>query len=163
MDQEKLQALANHLEIDYFNHNDTYYVGASQEEYENFEVKELNSKEDSKIAFDEWIDDNYSLLEEEITNEYKDYFKYGKEEYLVYTDEEADSAAYDSVYSIWEDCYLTEDIQNSLGFLVNYIDLKKATLDSIKIDGRGHTLASYDGEECEEYINSTIYYIYRVN
>ena len=32
MDQEKLQALANHLEIDYFNHNDTYYVGASQEE-----------------------------------------------------------------------------------------------------------------------------------
>lgn len=163
MDQEKLQALANHLEIDYFNHNDTYYVGASQEEYENFEVKELNSKEDSKIAFDEWIDDNYSLLEEEITNEYKDYFKYGKEEYLVYTDEEADSAAYDSVYSIWEDCYLSKNIKEQLGFLYNYIDLEMATIDAIELNGRGHTLASYDGEENEVILDNIYYYIYRTN
>lgn len=163
MNQEKIQALAIFLGIDYFNHNNTYYTGVSQKKYEEFEIKELSTKEDSKTAFDEWIDNNYSLLEEEIINEYKDYYKYGEKEYLVYTNEEANSAAYDSIYSIYIDCYLTKDVQDSLGFLINYIDLEKATLDAIQIDGREHTLAIYDGKEYEIEINSTIYYIYRLN
>lgn len=32
-----------------------------------------------------------------------------------------------------------------------------------KMDGRGHSLATYDGHECVEHVNSTYYYIYRIN
>lgn len=35
--------------------------------------------------------------------------------------------------------------------------------DAISTDGRGHFLASYDGEEIEHDYNGEIYYIYRLN
>jgi hypothetical protein len=34
---------------------------------------------------------------------------------------------------------------------------------AIEVDGRGHSLSSYDGEENEEQVNGVTYYIYRTN
>ena len=161
--EDRILALAKHLEIDYFKHNGEYYVGATQEEYEDFEKKELENEEDTETAFDEWIDSEYSTLEEEITNSYGNCYEYGREGYLVLTDTEADSEAYDYTYSIWEECYLTEEVKKQLGFLADYIDLDQATKDAIQADGRGNSLSSYDGEEYEETINNVTYYIYRIN
>jgi hypothetical protein len=31
------------------------------------------------------------------------------------------------------------------------------------MDGRGHALSLYDGQENEQYINGETYYIYRIN
>ena len=42
-------------------------------------------------------------------------------------------------------------------------DFDKFCEDAIQADGRGHFLSSYDGEENEEDINGTTYYIYREN
>lgn len=161
--KEKILALANHLNIDYFEHNGEYYIGATQKEYEEFEIKELETEDDTSEAFDEWIDSEYSTLEEEIENKYDNYYQYENQEYLVLTNSETHDAAYNSVMSIWEDCYLTKEIKKQLGFLKNYIDLESATHDAIRADGRGHTLASYDGYEYHEKVNEVNYYIYRIN
>ncbi len=32
-----------------------------------------------------------------------------------------------------------------------------------KMDGRGHSLAKYDGHEHEQTVNGTTYYLYRIN
>ena len=163
MNMNKILALSEYLNIEYFDHNGTYYSGANQEEYEGFKKKKLKTKKETNTAFDEYIDDNYNLLEEEFVNNYDKYYQYGNEEYLVLTDQEADKAAYDSVYSIWEDCYLSKNIKEQLGFLYDYIDLERATLDTIRMDGRGRTLASYDGYENEINFDNIHYYIYRIN
>lgn len=167
MEIEKIIALAQHLDLDYCEYNGVYYVGVTQKEIEEKlkEFFESNNEEDSKAheEFEEWLDENTTLLEDEFENSYDDYYSYGNQEYLVLTDSEADDAAYNSVMSIWEDCYLTKEVRQQLGFLENYIDLEAATEDAIKADGRGHTLASYDRKENEEKVNETYYYIYRTN
>ena len=45
----------------------------------------------------------------------------------------------------------------------NLIDIEKVIEFCQEVDGRGHTIASYNGEENEETINNTTYYIYRIN
>ena len=160
---EKILALANYLQINYFKHNGEYYIGTTQKEYEDFEKKELENEEDTKTAFDEWIDSEYSTLKEEIINIYGNHYKYGREEYLVLTNTEADNEAYDYTYNIWEECYLTGEVKKQLGFLADYINLDQATRDAIQSDGRGNSLSSYDGKEYKETINNVTHYIYRTN
>ena len=115
---------------------------------------------------------------EEIDEEYNNVLSYGREEYLVLTDDEADEAAREQVLdSIWV---------FRPGFLENYMPLDAETIgiiqqakyddaneplkrlietleifvdDAIAADGRGHFLASYDFEEIE----AGEFYIYRVN
>lgn len=167
MEIEKIIALAQHLDLDYCEYNEIYYAGVTQEEIEEKleEFLENNNREDTKAheEFQEWLDENTTLLEDEFENSYDDYYSYGNQEYLVLTDSEANDAAYNSVMSIWEDCYLTKEVKQQLGFLENYIDLAAATEDAIKADGRGHTLASYDGHEYYKEVDGEIYYIYRIN
>jgi len=45
---------------------------------------------------------------------------------------------------------------------MNYFDEDAWKYDA-KMDGRGHSLASYDGNENEETVNDETYYIYRIN
>ena len=158
----KLLALAKHLQIDYFEYDNEWYIGVSQEEFNKQEEKLLEKDLDVQEYINE---EGYALLEEEIEQtSYDDCeFSYGEQEYLVLTNDEADDRAYDYVYSVWEECYLTDKITKQLGFLANYIDLNQATIDAIKIDGRGHSLAGYDGHESYEEINGKTYYIYRTN
>ena len=47
--------------------------------------------------------------------------------------------------------------------LLKFIDKEAYIEECIDIDGRGHTLSSYDGQENEIYYEGTMYFIYRIN
>ena len=82
----------------------------------------------------------------------------GRREYLVLTDSEADAAWDSELERYIEDCILPEIPEMYRG----YFDEDKWKADA-RVDGRGHSLAGYDGEECEARINGTDYFIYRQN
>ena len=85
-------------------------------------------------------------------------YEYGREEYFVVTDDEADE--------LWEeylDNYIEEVILPEINkHYRNYFDNESWKKDA-RMDGRGHSLSSYDGYEYSEEINGETYYIYRIN
>jgi len=85
-------------------------------------------------------------------------------EYAVATDEEADAAWDQSLDSYIEECINPEIDKLEVGNLSAYIkfDEEKWKRDA-RMDGRGHSLASYDGGEDEETIDGETYFIFRIN
>ena len=103
------------------------------------------------------------------------------EDYLVYTDDEADEAVYDyikeSVCFFRSDFIsahtevneevikklqeLHEDSNEAIMSLIK--DFDYFVSDAVCADGRGHFIASYDHEENQQTINGNDYYIYRSN
>ena len=103
------------------------------------------------------------------------------DDYLVYTDDEADEAVYN--YIDESVCFFRSDFiaahaevdeevikklqelhENSNKAIRSLIkDFDHFVDDAICADGRGHFLSSYDGEENEQTINGNDYYIYRSN
>ena len=82
--------------------------------------------------------------------------KDGNQEYKVFTDAEADREWDISLDSYIDDCMeMTDQVRQ-------YFDDKKWKRDA-KMDGRGHSLNSYDGGEEYAVINKVTYYIYRNN
>lgn len=101
------------------------------------------------------------LLDEDQIEEIEvngDHYTFNDEEYLVVTDDEADQLWEEHLDNYIEECILDEMPDH----LRSYFDEDKWKQDA-KIDGRGHSLATYDG--CEDWvkINNTDYYIYRTN
>lgn len=113
-------------------------------------------------------------------------FELGNQEYLVVTDEEADEEATSRIEEdIWafnaefilDECGIDhnetvisslQEIQNRccescnmffLSLIENTCGLDSFVQEAISCDGRGHFLASYDGEENE----TDSYYVYRLN
>lgn len=125
--------------------------------------------------------------EDEISEGYDECtFEYGREEYLVCTEEEADERCEDYILdTLW--AFNTSYIMNYIDTRTDYDEksLRKCLVaiqelcedsnylikllvgnrlgefidDAISTDSRGHYLASYDGEEIEE----GDYFIYRTN
>jgi hypothetical protein len=111
-------------------------------------------------------------------------YRYGSWEYLVLTDEEADKAtAQDIEQGLWafNASFLVSFLPDGVGEEViealqpqgegandairsmvgdRFEDLVS---EAISADGRGHFLAGYDGNEDEEKIGETYFYIYRTN
>ena len=85
-------------------------------------------------------------------------FEYGCIEWRVLTDDEADAAFDEALDNILDDVVLP-DLDEALQC---YFD-RDAWKRDAQYDGRGHHLNHYDGEEYEEVVNGTSYYIYRVN
>lgn len=85
-------------------------------------------------------------------------YSYDGQEYLVLTDSEADEAFDEALESTLDDVILP-DLDEALQC---YFD-RDAWKRDAQHDGRGHHLDHYDGEEYEEVVNGTSYYIYRVN
>jgi len=86
-------------------------------------------------------------------------FEWEGEEYLVCTDDEADSLWEESLDSYLEDCIYPE----LTGNLASYLN-DEAWKNDARADGRGHSLSGYDGEEIEVTLKSgDTFYIYRVN
>lgn len=85
-------------------------------------------------------------------------FEYGCIEWRVLTEEEADAAFDEALDNILDDVVLP-DLDEALQC---YFD-RDAWKRDAQYDGRGHYLNHYDGEEYEEVVNGTSYYIYRVN
>ena len=79
-------------------------------------------------------------------------------EYLVLTASDADERWDAELDSYIDECILPE-IPEAFR---SYFDFDAWKHDA-QYDGRGHSLATYDGHESEEDVNGTTYYIYRVN
>lgn len=79
-------------------------------------------------------------------------------EYLVLTNEEADELWNEYLENYIDECILPEIPETYR----NYFDSPAWKRDA-QYDGRGHSLATYDGEENEIKIDGTWYYIYRIN
>jgi len=103
------------------------------------------------------------------------------DDYLVYTDDEADEAVYN--YIDESVCYFRSDFiaahaevdeevikklqelhENSNQAIKSLIkDFDHFVDDAVLCDGRAHFLSSYDGEENEVNVNGNTYYVYRSN
>jgi hypothetical protein len=101
--------------------------------------------------------------------------------YLVYTDDEADEAVYN--YIDESVCFFKSDFiaahaevdeevikklqelhENSNEAIKSLIkDFDHFVNDAVLCDGRAHFLSSYDGEENEINVNGNTYYVYRSN
>ncbi len=161
---EKILALAQHLDIEYCLWNEQYFTGISQEDLDEKEEElladERYSREEINEILQKWIDEECTLLEDEFqVSTYDDNrVEYGSQEYLVCTDSEADDLWEESLDSYLEHCVYPE----LTGNLKYYFDDEKWKRDA-KMDGRGHSLSRYDGNENEEKVGDTWYYIYRIN
>ena len=87
-----------------------------------------------------------------------DHYSFGNQEYLIVNDDDADQLWDEHLDHYIEDCILPEMPEH---FRL-YFDENKWKQDA-RIDGRAHSLASYDGDENTVEINGTEYYIYRTN
>jgi hypothetical protein len=114
-------------------------------------------------------------------------YEYGREEYLVLTDSEADTKARESILeTLWAfrpefivshvagrtndrvidalrkmQVELCEDANELVKAMIK--DLDHFVDDAISADGRGHFLSSYDGYEREVTFDNETFYIYRTN
>lgn len=84
--------------------------------------------------------------------------EYGSQEYLVVTDSEADELWDESL-----DNYIDECITPELPEAYRYYFDDEAWKRDARMDGRGHSLSIYDGDENEQTIDNDTYYIYRTN
>ena len=84
--------------------------------------------------------------------------KNGSEEYFVVDDMEADVIWDERLDSYIEECILGELPEH----LRLYFDNERWKTDA-QMDGRGHSISSYDGKENEIEIDGEILYIFRLN
>jgi hypothetical protein len=87
-------------------------------------------------------------------------FRIGRQEWMVLTDDEADTVAGDSIRDLTE-----TELDSIPEHLRQYVDIDSYVEDIIRMDGRGPHLASWDGEEREVYVPkfNEYFYIYRTN
>lgn len=85
-------------------------------------------------------------------------------EYAVGTDAEADAAWDASLDSYIEECITPELDKLEIGNLSAYVKFDEEMWKrDARMDGRGHSLSSYDGDENEETVGGETYYIFRIN
>jgi len=86
-------------------------------------------------------------------------------EYAVATDEEADNAWDQSLDSYIAECIDPEmEKLEAFGNFSAYITFNKEMWKrDARMDGRGHSLSPYDGEENEQEVDGETYYLFRVN
>jgi hypothetical protein len=126
----------------------------------DWKEKYKDLKNDKLTALNQHLQlEGEELLTEDNISSYDDScFEEGSSEYMVLTDDEANDK--------WEealDGYLEECVYPELSDpLKNYFDDEAWKRDA-RMDGRGHSLSSYDGHEHEEKVGEVTYYIYQTN
>lgn len=114
--------------------------------------------EDALDLFDEPEKAIAVAMEEDVdvcdVDEKGEYYKAAGREYRVLTDDEADAAWDESL-----DNYI-DDALEIPEWIEPYFDRERWKEDAQR-DGRGHHLASYDGEEREQVVEGTRYFLYR--
>jgi hypothetical protein len=152
-EQKKQLALMQHNGEDYFIVDGKAYEGNEEEKREQF--KEYQ-EEGGIFDFAGWC--------EEDETEISDYDENGN--YLVLTDEEADENWEESLSNYIEECIepVFDKAMEELGSISNYYKFdREMWIRDAKMDGRGHSLSSYDGHEHEEKVGDETFYIYRIN
>ena len=146
-----------------FNNNDYFIIDANGI-YPSmiFDISEKDAKARYKkykkelkapkkiLEFEEWARIEFTEVDEIIEKEYLGH--------LVLTDSEADDMCEEYLDQYIDDCIIPELPEHAK----DYFD-RDSWKEDAKMDGRGHCLASYDGEESKETINGETFYIYRVN
>ena len=147
-------ALMQHLGEDFFILNGLAYEGS----------------EDAAIESYEAIKDDYESFEDFCSNECDEVEELEEDDYtidyMVLTDEEADDKWEESLDSYIEECITPEidKLSEGAGNLSYYITFDEETWKrDARMDGRGHSLSSYDGCENEEEVEGITFYIYRTN
>lgn len=118
------------------------------------------------VELDSWLDTACRQLalminegDDDVPNdEGHNRFSYGRREWLVVTDDEADELWDQDLENYIDECILGELPEMAQ----NYFD-REAWKKDARIDGRAHSLNRYDGNEECETINGEDYYIYRQN
>ena len=150
-------ALMQHLGDDFFIYEGKAYEGILTE-IEGAHTEAVN-EQNCNIELTQYIEENCTEVEELESDDYN-------EDYRVLTDEEADEAWEESLNSYIEECITPEidKISEGAGNLSYYITFdEEAWKRDARMDGRGHSLSSYDGHENEETVNGITFYIYRIN
>jgi|688.fasta_scaffold382403_2 hypothetical protein len=154
-------ALMQHLGEDFFIVGNTAYEG-DKDEVENEWKEECKIAEDSDdtiYSFDDYCIHNCTEVEELEDDDYSI-------DYMILTDEEADEKWEESLDNYIEECITPEidKLSEGAGNLSYYITFDEESWKrDARMDGRGHSLSSYDGHENEETIEGTTFYIYRTN
>lgn len=100
---------------------------------------------------------NINILETERASEDGRTFEAVGHDWMVLTDTEADNAFDEEVENYVDDCM---DIPSNI---MPYFDMDAYKKDVMMAEGRGRLLASYDGEEREEYgTTKELLFIYKV-
>lgn len=159
MDIEKQLAFMQYIDEPYFKisheNEDIFYRGKFIEIAREY----INRTRDNGFYPHSQDFKDYLLIEGETIENYL-YFNYSIEDYLILTDEEADEK-WDESLEDYIDCCILPELPEQYR---RYFDCESFKFDA-KFDGRGHSLASYDGEENEEYVEEfrQTFYIYRLN
>jgi len=111
--------------------------------------KEWEIETENGLNFQEFCEQELTEIDEREADE---------GDYLVLTDSEADERFEEALDSYIEDCIMSEIPK----YLQNYFDEDSWKQDA-RYDGRGNSLATYDGDENEEVIEGESFYIYRTN
>ena len=166
--QERIIALQMHLQNDFFivETENAAHIFEGEEDEAQTDFKESGARD-----FLTFCKDNCNELTEL------------DEDYLVLTDEEADEKAKEYILdSLWAftpnflasatgiDLEVFDAIQNNgrcesnNDAILSLVDDEDALVEeAIQWDGRGHFLNPYNGQENEETVNGTKYFIYRQN
>ena len=168
LSQSEMQMIAMAINegIDFFEYDDVLYTGMSQDKFDAKEEALLadpdyENREEVDARLAAWIDENLcGQLDDEFTVSSYDenIIEYAGGEYLVVDESTAND--------LWEaelDNYLEECVYPELsGNLAQYFDDEKWKRDA-RIDGRGHSLAGYDGNESNVKVDGTEFCIFRIN
>ena len=146
-------ALMQHLGEDFFiladaDGQEKAFEGEEDAAKEQFD---LSHEEEEGKTFFEFCNENCTEVEELEEDDFS-------VDYRVLTDDEADEAWEDSLNSYLEECVYPELPDN----MARYFDDEAWKRDA-RIDGRGHSLSSYDGNEKEETVGGETFYIFRTN
>jgi hypothetical protein len=183
--QEKAVALLQHLGEPFFVLDGEVYQGSEEEAREQFkearELEPIGANEDEETDFAAWCVDNLTAVDEYDTEDYNN-------NYLVLTDEEAEEKVSEEIEnSLWAfrasfilgECGLPYELEDAiqsfqekecegandaiLALVEKTCGLESFVKEAVRADGRGHFLNRYDGNENEETVNGTTYFIYRQN
>jgi hypothetical protein len=182
--QEKAIALMQHNNEEFFviqlENECKIYEGNEEEARAGFLADIEGTEEaDIDVNFEIYCFNNLTEVEEYDDDDYNN-------DYLVLTDEEADEKAKEYIKeTLWAfnasfiagEVDLDEEIIQAIhdngkcegnnDTIYNLIqklgDFDSFVEEAIRADGRGHFMSSYDGNENEEEVNGTTYYIYRIN
>ena len=125
--------------------NDKAYEGTEQEALEQYDKLTPETKE--ICTFAEYCNDNLTEVEE---------YEESNGDWLVCDDSEADE--------LWEqslDNYIDEIITPELPETYRYYFDNEAWKEDARMDGRGHSLNTYDGNEYEQTIEGETFYLYK--
>jgi hypothetical protein len=137
------------------------FAEVTTNEKENDTMNDTDNEE-KKLALAKYLECEPDELSEESHDCYgMTVFSLGSKEYAVATDEEADEAWDQSLDSYIEECITPEIDKLEVGNLSAYIKFDEEMWKrDARMDGRGHSLSSYDGNE-EELEGD--FYAFRIN